>query len=85
MTMPAYDVIAWMLLLSVAGLVIIAAAAAFLRIMDKWRGPETMPPAERRPEPELYAGCPTCEGARAVSVHSLIRHQNRDHTGGIRW
>lgn len=31
-----------------------------------------------------YPGCVTCEGAEAVSMAELIRHQVRDH-GSIAW
>jgi hypothetical protein len=47
----------------------------------------TPPPPRSLSDPGrvgLYTGCITCEGADAVSMAELIRHQVRDH-GAIAW
>lgn len=79
------DVIAWMLVLSLAGMAILAAWAIVSWLWTRLRGPELIPAASATRWPALYLGCLTCEAARGVSVHSLVRHQERDHTGGVRW
>ena len=35
--------------------------------------------------PRLYAGCAECRAAESMGLTYLIRHQERDHAGGITW
>lgn len=79
------DVIAFLLVLSLVGFAIIVTAALVLRAWERVAGPELPPAVERRPEPRLYPGCLTCEGAREASTYSLTMHQMRDHAGRVRW
>lgn len=42
-------------------------------------------PTIRPAMPRPYAGCITCEAASCVSVPAMVRHQTRDHAGGVQW
>ena len=35
--------------------------------------------------PRRYTGCIECEGAEALGLAYLIRHQERDHAAGVTW
>jgi len=37
------------------------------------------------PMPRRYAGCIECEAAETLGRMYLLRHQERDHQGGIQW
>lgn len=81
------DPLAWLVILSVGGLAIVGIAAIALYVADLLYGPEeiTTPAWERRPFPQRYPGCVTCEAAEAAGRSSMVRHQERDHTDGVRW
>lgn len=42
-------------------------------------------PRIRPPMPRRYAGCIACEAGEYVSATALVRHQERDHSGGVQW
>lgn len=52
--------------------------------LDRRNAPAGIP-AVRPPMPRRYPGCITCEAAELHGSSAMVRHQEREHTGGVQW